>query len=176
MATAHEDRKLSLTDKDDVAHIEKATASPPSSNEIIEDSALEARLNRKFDIHILPWLFGIWYVSISRFNPCATFFVSPAPVSHEHALSALTDRPGSSPSSTAPTLAMPTLPASPPNSASKAPSIMSPSSSFTSPISSLMCRRIGSSSGSAPGYTFLHSSRCGDWCARSWALRRVSRA
>lgn len=60
MADASEDRKLSLTDKDDVAHIEKAGASPPSSTEVIEDPALEARLNRKFDTHILPWLFGIW--------------------------------------------------------------------------------------------------------------------
>lgn len=60
MTNAMEDRKLSLTDKDDVAHIEKATASPPSSTEVIEDPALEARLNRKFDTHILPWLFGIW--------------------------------------------------------------------------------------------------------------------
>ena len=63
MTTAHEDDKLSLTDKDDVAHIEKATASPPLVNEVVEDPALEARLNRKFDIHILPWLFGIWYLS-----------------------------------------------------------------------------------------------------------------
>jgi hypothetical protein len=60
MADASEDRKLSLTDKDDVAHIEEAGASPPSSTEVIEDPALEARLNRKFDTHILPWLFGIW--------------------------------------------------------------------------------------------------------------------
>jgi hypothetical protein len=60
MSNALEDRKLSLTDKDDVAQIEKATASPPSSTDIIEDPALEARLNRKFDTHILPWLFGIW--------------------------------------------------------------------------------------------------------------------
>lgn len=61
MANALEDRKLSsLTDKDDVAHIEKATASPPSPGEVIEDTVLEKRLNRKFDLHILPWLFGIW--------------------------------------------------------------------------------------------------------------------
>lgn len=60
MANAMEDHKLSLTAEDDVAHIEKATVSPLSSNEIIEDPALEARLNRKFDTHILPWLFGIW--------------------------------------------------------------------------------------------------------------------
>ncbi|KAF3046119.1 hypothetical protein E8E12_011199 [Didymella heteroderae] len=69
MANALEDHKLSLTDKDDVAHIEKATASPPFSNETIEDPALEARLNRKFDTHILPWLFGIWLFSfIDRSN------------------------------------------------------------------------------------------------------------
>lgn len=61
MANALEDRKMSsLTDKDDVAHIEKTTASPPSPGEVIEDPVLEKRLNRKFDVHILPWLFGIW--------------------------------------------------------------------------------------------------------------------
>jgi hypothetical protein len=27
------------------------------------DVALDKRLNRKFDIHILPWLFGIWYLA-----------------------------------------------------------------------------------------------------------------
>jgi len=25
-----------------------------------EDLELEKRLNRKFDLHIVPWLFGIW--------------------------------------------------------------------------------------------------------------------
>jgi len=25
-----------------------------------EDPELDRRLNRKFDMHILPWLFGIW--------------------------------------------------------------------------------------------------------------------
>jgi hypothetical protein len=28
------------------------------------DLALDKRLNRKFDTHILPWLFGIWYLPI----------------------------------------------------------------------------------------------------------------
>jgi hypothetical protein len=60
MASPMDDHKLPVTDKDDVAYIDKATTSPPSSNGIIEDPALEARLNRKLDTHILPWLFGIW--------------------------------------------------------------------------------------------------------------------
>lgn len=60
MANASEDHELSLRDKNDIAHIEKAAAFPDSSDEIIEDPALEARLNRKLDTHILPWLFGIW--------------------------------------------------------------------------------------------------------------------
>ena len=60
MDSALEDRKMSHSDKDDVAHIEKATGATLSSDGLIEDPALEARLNRKFDMHILPWLFGIW--------------------------------------------------------------------------------------------------------------------
>lgn len=60
MDSALEERKMSLSDKDDVAHIEKATEATLSSDEVIEDPVLEARLNRKFDVHILPWLFGIW--------------------------------------------------------------------------------------------------------------------
>ena len=60
MDSALEDRKMSHSDKDDVAHIEKATEATLSSDGLIEDPALEARLNRKFDMHILPWLFGIW--------------------------------------------------------------------------------------------------------------------
>jgi hypothetical protein len=27
------------------------------------DPALEARITRKFDLHILPWLFGIWLLA-----------------------------------------------------------------------------------------------------------------
>jgi MFS family permease len=35
----------------------------------VEDPELDRRLNRKFDIHILPWLFGIWLFSfIDRSN------------------------------------------------------------------------------------------------------------
>ena len=37
-------------------HIEKATTIPEDF-----DPALDKRLNRKFDMRILPWLFGIWY-------------------------------------------------------------------------------------------------------------------
>ncbi len=67
MATAHEVRVLPLTEKEvemvkeepDVAYIE---GTPVTSGEIVEDALLEKRLNRKFDTHILPWLFGIWYV------------------------------------------------------------------------------------------------------------------
>ena len=55
-----EGRKMSLSDKDEVAHIEKATGATLVSGEVVEDPVLEARVNRKFDVHILPWLFGIW--------------------------------------------------------------------------------------------------------------------
>lgn len=60
MDSALEERKMSLSDKDDVAQIEKVTEATFSSDEVIEDPVLEARLNRKLDVHILPWLFGIW--------------------------------------------------------------------------------------------------------------------
>ncbi|EOA80957.1 uncharacterized protein SETTUDRAFT_24469 [Exserohilum turcica Et28A] len=49
---------------DKTTHIEKAT----TINEVA-DPALDKRLNRKFDTHILPWLFGIWLFSfIDRSN------------------------------------------------------------------------------------------------------------
>ncbi|KAF1359092.1 MFS transporter-like protein [Lizonia empirigonia] len=69
MATAHENHRLSTSDKHDVAHIEKVASPLATSTDIIEDPALEARLNHKFDLHILPWLFGIWLFSfIDRSN------------------------------------------------------------------------------------------------------------
>ncbi|KAJ5064542.1 major facilitator superfamily domain-containing protein [Bipolaris maydis] len=44
--------------------IEKATTTPDDFN-----AALDKRLNRKFDLRILPWLFGIWLFSfIDRSN------------------------------------------------------------------------------------------------------------
>jgi hypothetical protein len=44
---------------DDIVQVEKAV----DSEQIEENPELDRRLNRKFDLHILPWLFGIWYVS-----------------------------------------------------------------------------------------------------------------
>ena len=42
--------------KEDIANTEKAI-----TQEIWEENPeLDKRLNRKFDLHILPWLFGIW--------------------------------------------------------------------------------------------------------------------
>lgn len=64
MANACEDHMSSMSDKHNVAHNEKVPLPPVASSNLIEDPALEARLNRKFDLHVLPWLFGIWY-----FNP-----------------------------------------------------------------------------------------------------------
>lgn len=32
------------------------------------DTALDKRLNRKFDFRILPWLFGIWYFAIPHYS------------------------------------------------------------------------------------------------------------
>lgn len=55
MATAREsDVKLSM-EKADTTRIEKAL-----TLDTTVDIALDKRLNRKFDLHILPWLFGIW--------------------------------------------------------------------------------------------------------------------
>ncbi|KAJ4982846.1 hypothetical protein SVAN01_11666 [Stagonosporopsis vannaccii] len=76
MANALEDRKPSLVDKDQVAHIEHAGSvvdgvkeEGRGGDEVVEDEKLEKRLNRKFDVHILPWLFGIWLFSfIDRSN------------------------------------------------------------------------------------------------------------
>jgi hypothetical protein len=45
----------------DTERIEKAIA----LDETI-DIALDKQLNRKFDIHILPWLFGIWYFATTH--------------------------------------------------------------------------------------------------------------
>jgi hypothetical protein len=59
MDCALEDRKISHSDKGDVAHIEKATEAALSSDGVVEDPVLEVQLNRKLGVHILPWLFGI---------------------------------------------------------------------------------------------------------------------
>jgi hypothetical protein len=45
----------------DTERIEKAIALDGTI-----DIALDKQLNRKFDIHILPWLFGIWYFATIR--------------------------------------------------------------------------------------------------------------
>lgn len=34
------------------------------------DPTLSKCLDRKFDVHIIPWLFGIWYDSNLDWNPC----------------------------------------------------------------------------------------------------------
>ena len=42
--------KLSIAYKETILDTEQANLNP----------LLDRRLNRKFDLHILPWLFGIW--------------------------------------------------------------------------------------------------------------------
>lgn len=44
--------------KEDVVHAEKAIGTLPGE----DNPELDKRLNRKFDLHILPWLFGIWWL------------------------------------------------------------------------------------------------------------------
>ncbi|KAF2868256.1 MFS transporter-like protein [Massariosphaeria phaeospora] len=47
-------------------HVEKALDAAAT---VVENPALDKRLNWKFDLHILPWLFGIWLFSfIDRSN------------------------------------------------------------------------------------------------------------
>jgi len=41
----------------DIGHTEKALI---EAEQWEENPELDKRLNRKFDLHILPWLFGIW--------------------------------------------------------------------------------------------------------------------
>lgn len=43
--------------KDEVEHIDKVQA----GLDFDLDPALNQRLNRKFDLHVIPFLFGIWY-------------------------------------------------------------------------------------------------------------------
>jgi hypothetical protein len=43
-------------EKPDTTH----TSKPLPVDTESPDVALDKRLNRKFDLHILPWLFGIW--------------------------------------------------------------------------------------------------------------------
>ena len=56
MADKQEAAKMEKPIPPDTAHIEKAF----DSDEHVIDPQLDKRLNRKFDVHILPWLFGIW--------------------------------------------------------------------------------------------------------------------
>ncbi|KAG4437289.1 hypothetical protein IFR05_007227 [Cadophora sp. M221] len=53
--------------KSTVNEVEKGTASPQDG--IILDSIVSARITRKFDKHIIPWLFGLWLLAfIDRSN------------------------------------------------------------------------------------------------------------
>ena len=57
MADRHDtDNKDELAAKLDMAHTEKAL----EVEHYEAQPELDKRLNRKFDLHILPWLFGIW--------------------------------------------------------------------------------------------------------------------
>ncbi|OAL06881.1 MFS general substrate transporter [Phaeosphaeriaceae sp. SRC1lsM3a] len=64
MSTLHDEKPL---DADHAIKLERAGIQ--DIDNFIEDPILDARLNRKFDLHILPWLFGIWLFSfIDRSN------------------------------------------------------------------------------------------------------------
>jgi MFS family permease len=67
MPLSQEKVRTEQYDLSDNARIEKALAADLDS--FVEDPGLDRRLNRKFDIHILPYLFGIWLFSfIDRSN------------------------------------------------------------------------------------------------------------
>ncbi|KAK0704319.1 MFS transporter-like protein [Lasiosphaeris hirsuta] len=58
------DDKTDAVVNDDIVHAEKALSAQAEDH-----PELDKRLNRKFDLHILPWLFGIWLFSfIDRSN------------------------------------------------------------------------------------------------------------
>jgi hypothetical protein len=48
----HTDHKLSSVDKADALEAQNAI-----------DPAIDARVTRKCDLHIIPWLFGIWLLA-----------------------------------------------------------------------------------------------------------------
>ena len=53
-----EKRDKELIDTINIERAEKAL----KLEDWAENPELDKRLNRKFDLHILPWLFGIWYI------------------------------------------------------------------------------------------------------------------
>ena len=62
----------SLNDKADINHAEGRKMSAVEKAAALEaqqglDPAMEARVTRKCDLHIIPWLFCIW--SVSRRSP-----------------------------------------------------------------------------------------------------------
>jgi hypothetical protein len=58
------DEKVPKEDRT-AAHIEKAII----GEDIVIDAALDRRLTRKFDTHVVPWLFGLWLLAfIDRSN------------------------------------------------------------------------------------------------------------
>lgn len=61
MAALNEKSETERYEHSDTTRIEKALADNLDS--IVENPELDRRLNRKFDLHILPWLFGIWLFS-----------------------------------------------------------------------------------------------------------------
>ena len=67
MVTSTEKDQKEHHEVGDTSRTEKALGAVLDS--YIENPELDARLNRKFDFHLLPWLFGIWLFSfIDRSN------------------------------------------------------------------------------------------------------------
>ena len=52
-----------VTDKPVKSHAE---ALPQQQVHTDIDPQLDKRLDRKFDVRIMPWLSGIWYITLSR--------------------------------------------------------------------------------------------------------------
>jgi hypothetical protein len=63
---------------DATSRIEKALA--VDLDGYVENAELDRRLNRKFDLKILPWLFGIWlfsFIDRSNIGKCALYKKQP---------------------------------------------------------------------------------------------------
>lgn len=68
----HENEEEGGNIADDI-QLEKALALNDETA-LVENAELDRRLNRKFDLHILPWLFGIWYFLSSFLSFLFIFF------------------------------------------------------------------------------------------------------
>ncbi len=58
MTTQPQNDDFPVSEKMDISHVEALRKEQSLQLEI--DAETDRRLNRKIDLHIIPWLFGIW--------------------------------------------------------------------------------------------------------------------